>query len=232
MKKIFLGALVFLGAAAYCAAAGIAEEARAGNERADVSYALGMALATDILMDSPLEFNVDAFIRGVRDVVENRGTRFTLEEAIQIIQSAYIAAHATMGERNLAEGQAFLAENARRPGVVTTPSGLQYEVIVEGTGAMPAISDVVLVHYTGTTIDGTVFDTTMDDGMPVEIPLDMVIPGWSEGLRMMREGGRAILFIPPHLAYGEGGAGGLIEPNATLIFEVELISIARFGDGE
>jgi len=226
MKHIFLGVLVFLGAAAYCAAAGIAEEARAGNERADMSYAFGMAIAAEFFLGSGIELNYDAFLRGFRDIMENRETRHTMDEAMDIIQAAFAAGQAAMAERNLAEGEAFLAANAQRPGVITTPSGLQIEMLAEGSGDKPDISDVVLVHYRGTTIDGTVFDSSLD-GEPLDISLDWVIPGWAEGLRMMREGGRAIFFIPPNLAYGSEGVGGIIEPNATLIFEVELIEIVR-----
>ena len=120
-----------------------------------------------------------------------------------------------------------MIENGNRPEVVVLPSGLQYEIITEGTGHRPGPLDVVLVHYHGTTIDGTVFDTTFDLGTPIEIPLNRVIPGWSEGLRNMREGGRSILYIPPHLAYGEAGAGSFIGPNEVLIFDVEFIEITQ-----
>ena len=227
MKNVFLCALVFFGVTAYCAAAGIAEEARAGNERAEMSYAFGMAIAAEFFLDSGIELNYDAFIRGFRDVMENRETRYTMEEAMDIIQAAFEAAQAAMWEQNLLEGETFLAENAQRPGVITTPSGLQIEIIVEGTGDSPDIADVVLVHYRGTTIDGTVFDSSLERGEPLEVALDWVIPGWSEGLRMMREGGKAVLFIPPDLAYGSQGIAGVIQPNSTLIFEVELIEIVR-----
>jgi len=226
MKKFLCCVLIFIGAAAYVKAAGIADEAMRGNERADASYAFGMAIATDIFLDSGMQFNYDAFIRGFRNVMEGNPSRFTLEEAFALIQGAYITAHEQMLERNLAEGEEFLAENALQDGVVITPSGLQYKVIIEGTGDIPDISDTVLVHYRGMTITGVVFDTTFDDG-PVEVPLDMVISGWSEGIRMMREGGTSMLFIPPHLAYGEDGAAGMIPPNTTLIFEVQLIGIVR-----
>ncbi|MCL2374664.1 MAG: FKBP-type peptidyl-prolyl cis-trans isomerase [Treponema sp.] len=227
MKNIFFAALVFFGAVSFAAAAGIAEEARQGNERADMSYAVGMILGEDLLFSGPgLELNYDAFLRGFRDAMEGRETRFTMEEAVTMIQAAFMAAEAALWERNLEEGAEFMASNAQRPGVNTTASGLQYETIREGTGETPDISDVVLVHYRGTTIDGTEFDRTEED-RPIQIPLDMVIPGWSEGIRLMREGGKALLFIPPDLAYGDRGAGGVIEPNATLIFEVELISIVR-----
>jgi len=223
MKRIFCGALVLFGIAVFYATA----ESENGGEKAELSYAFGMAVAADIFLESGFEIDYDAFIQGFRNIMEGRETRHTMEQAMDIIHAAYITAQAAMLEQNLIEGLAFLAENAQRPGVVTTTSGLQYEVIVEGAGERPESGDVVLVHYRGTTIDGVVFDSTFDRGMPVEIPLDIVIPGWSEGLRLMREGGRAILYIPPSLAYGERGAGGIIAPNSTLIFEVELIAIVR-----
>jgi len=224
MKNIFFGILFLSGIAAFCSASGIAEEAEKGKERSEMSYAFGMVVAGDIF-GSGLEINYDAFIRGFRDVMENEKTRYTMDEAMEKIQAAYVAAQAETGERNRAEGAAFLAENGKRPGVVTTASGLQYEVISEGTGETPEMHDVVLVHYRGTTVHDVEFDTTFDSGMPMEIPLDRVIPGWSEGLLLMREGGKAKLYIPPNLAYGSRGAGGAIGPNATLIFEVELLSI-------
>jgi len=227
MKTFFLGALVFLGSAALCAAAGISEEARQGNEKAEMSYAFGMITAAEFFLGIGIDLNYDAFLRGFRGVLENQETRHTMDEALDLIQAAFAAAEAAIWEQNLLEGEAFLAENAQRPGVITTPSGLQIEMLVEGSGDMPDITDVVLVHYHGTTIDGTVFDSTLERGVPIEIPLDRVIPGWAEGLRMMREGGKAVLFLPPHLAYGSQGAGGIIGPNSTIIFEVELLSIVR-----
>lgn len=227
MKHLFFGTLVFFAATAFSAASGIAEEVARDNEKAENSYAFGMVIASEFFLGSGIELNYAAFLRGFRDVMENRETRHTLDEAMDIIQAAFAAGQAAIAERNLAEGQAFLAENAQRPGVITTPSGLQIEIIREGTGEIPDISDVVRVHYQGTTIDGAIFDSTLERGQPLELPLDMVIPGWSEGLRMMREGGTARLFIPPELAYGSQGAGGVIAPNATLIFEVELLEIVR-----
>jgi len=226
MKNLIFGTLLFFGSLYFCAAAGITEETRRGNERADLSYAFGMLIGSD-LTETGLEFNYDAFVRGFRDTMENEPTRFTMDEAMLIINNAFIAAQAELRERNRILTEAFLAENRNRPEVTVTPSGLQYEVILEGTGDMPGPIDIVLVHYQGTTIDGTVFDTTHDGGEPVEIPLDRVIPGWAEGLRLMREGGRSILYIPPDLAYGERGAGAVIAPNAVIIFDVELIAITQ-----
>jgi len=132
-----------------------------------------------------------------------------------------------MGEVNKAAGEAFLAENAKRPEVKTTKSGLQYEVINEGSGNKPMASDTVVVHYTGTLIDGTVFDSSVERGTPATFGVTQVIPGWVEALQMMQEGAKWRLYIPSDLAYGSRGAGGAIGPNSTLIFDVELIQIAK-----
>jgi FKBP-type peptidyl-prolyl cis-trans isomerase len=226
MKKLFFFLPVLLGAVLAINAEGIAEEARKGNEKADMSYAFGMIVASD-LAGTGLEFNYNAFIRGFREVMEKQKTRYTMDEAMNIIQTAFASAQAEVGERNLREGTAFLARNAGRTGVVTTTSGLQYELIAEGYGETPAPSDTVSVHYRGMTIDNFVFDSTYEEGVPLEIPLYRVIPGWSEGLRMMREGGSAKLYIPSNLAYGEEGMGSAIGPNSVLIFEVELLSIIK-----
>ena len=226
MKKIFWAVLFFLSAVVFSGAAGIAEEAEKGNAKADMSYAFGMIIADD-LKETGLEFNYDAFIRGFRDTMENRKTLYSMDEAGDKINAAFMAVQEEIGQRNKEEGEVFLAENALKPGIVITPSGLQLEVISEGSGEMPGPADRVLVHYQGATIDGSVFDSTYERDEPMWIPLDRVIPGWSEGLRMINEGSKAILYIPPSLAYGENGAGNAIGPNAVLIFNVELLEIMR-----
>lgn len=132
-------------------------------------------------------------------------------------------ANATTPAENKAAGETFLAENAKKPGIVTTASGLQYQVLTEGTGASPSSTDNVTVHYKGTTLDGKEFDSSYSRGAPATFPLNRVIAGWTEGLQLMKEGGKTRLFIPSNLAYGERGAGRDIGPNAALIFEVELI---------
>jgi FKBP-type peptidyl-prolyl cis-trans isomerase FkpA len=132
-------------------------------------------------------------------------------------------ANATTPAENKAAGEAFLAENAKKPGITTTASGLQYQVITEGTGATPGATDNVTVHYKGTTLDGKEFDSSYKHGGPASFPLNGVIAGWTEGLQLMKEGGKNRLFIPSNLAYGERGAGRDIGPNSALIFEVELI---------
>jgi FKBP-type peptidyl-prolyl cis-trans isomerase len=129
--------------------------------------------------------------------------------------------------KNRAEGEAFLAENAEKPGVTTLPSGLQYQVLAEGEGEPPAATDSVTVHYRGTLIDGTEFDSSYARGEPASFPLERVIRGWTEGLQLMRPGAKYRLFVPSELAYGEGSAGSKIGPGSTLVFEVELLSVQR-----
>jgi len=126
---------------------------------------------------------------------------------------------------NLIKGQAFLKENAIKPGVHSTPSGLQYKIISEGHGKTPKATDTVRVNYRGTTIDGTEFDSSYKRNEPIEFPLNGVIPGWTEGVQLMKEGGKIQLFIPSNLAYGSQGAGGVIPPDSTLIFDIELLKI-------
>jgi FKBP-type peptidyl-prolyl cis-trans isomerase len=131
----------------------------------------------------------------------------------------------TMAQSNLELGQAFLKQNSTQPGVKTTPSGLQYKVIAEGKGKSPKATDTVLVHYRGTTIDGQEFDSSYKRNEPISFPLNGVIPGWTEGVQLMKEGGKIQLFIPSNLAYGSRGAGGVIPPDATLVFDIELLKV-------
>jgi FKBP-type peptidyl-prolyl cis-trans isomerase FkpA len=126
---------------------------------------------------------------------------------------------------NLAKGQAFLKENASKPGVHTTPSGLQYLVLSEGKGKAPKATDTVLVHYRGSLLDGTEFDSSYKRNEPISFPLNGVIPGWTEGVQLMKEGGKTRLFIPSNLAYGSQGAGGVIPPDSTLVFDIELLKV-------
>jgi FKBP-type peptidyl-prolyl cis-trans isomerase len=138
-----------------------------------------------------------------------------------------VASAAGSAEQNLKDGEAFLAANAKKSGVKTLPSGLQYMVIKEGKGKRPAATDLVTVHYRGTLINGTEFDSSYRRGQPATFPLNQVIRGWTEGVQLMKEGAKYRFFIPPQLAYGPRGAGGVIGPNATLIFDVELISVQK-----
>lgn len=204
----------------------------------DSSYAFGMFTASQMGF-SGVSFDYYAFMEGFRNFNEGRDTRLTQDQAMELINTAIVMLQEEMmrqqeemmlqmaeeAEANLEAGQAYLAMNAQRPGVNTTASGLQYEVLVQGTGAVPGPQDVVRVHYEGTFLDGTVFDSSIARGEPTEFPVGMVIQGWVEGLQLMNVGSTFRFVIPSDLAYGPHGAGALIPPNATLIFRVELIDI-------
>jgi len=150
---------------------------------------------------------------------------FAVAVILLIHPSPVMSQDATNPTSNLAKGQAFLKENATKPGVHTTPSGLQYKIISEGTGKKPAATDTVLVNYRGTTIDGVEFDSSYKRNEPIEFPLNGVIPGWTEGVQLIKEGGKIQLTIPANLAYGSAGAGGVIAPDSTLIFDIELLKV-------
>jgi FKBP-type peptidyl-prolyl cis-trans isomerase len=158
----------------------------------------------------------------------NLPTIKSLATALALASTTILTTTTTMAQdsaSNLQKGQAFLKENATKPGVHTTPSGLQYKVITEGHGRSPVATDTVLVHYRGTTIDGTEFDSSYKRNEPISFPLNGVIPGWTEGVQLMKEGGKMELFIPSNLAYGSRGAGGVIAPDSTLIFDIELLKV-------
>jgi len=187
------------------------------------SYALGMNIGTNFRM-SGIFPDMDEFARGMLDALRDE-TRYTMEEAAEVFHNAYTAAMERRNEASRQQEAEFLAENAERPGIIVTASGLQYEVIVEGDGPRPSVFDTVRVHYEGTLLDGTVFDSSHFRGVPVEFPLLGVIPGWTEGLQLMTVGSVYRFYIPSELGYGSHGAGPQIPPYSTLIFEVELLDI-------
>ena len=197
-----------------------------------LSYALGMSMGHNFKA-SGIDKVVSAdFAAGVAAVYEGAEPRISYDEAKDIIREYFTALEAKqqeaakkMGEVNAAAGEAFLAENGKRAEVKTTASGLQYEVVTEGTGAQPAAGDMVTVHYTGRLIDGTVFDSSEERGEPATFGVTQVIPGWVEALQMMKVGSTWRLYIPSALAYGPQGAGGAIGPNQTLIFDVTLLGV-------
>jgi FKBP-type peptidyl-prolyl cis-trans isomerase FklB len=195
------------------------------------SYALGMNIAHTVKAQ-PLDLDQNAFVQGVRDVLFGGKTLMTEDEmaaALGVLQNEMAAKAAEaakqMGEINKKEGADFLAANKTKDGVVTLPSGLQYKIITAGTGPKPTAADTVICNYRGTLLNGTEFDSSYKRGQPATFPVGRVIKGWTEALQLMPVGSKWQLFIPSDLAYGERGAGADIAPNATLIFEVELISI-------
>jgi FKBP-type peptidyl-prolyl cis-trans isomerase len=191
----------------------------------DASYALGMDVGSSLKQNS-LNPDYGAFEQGLKDVLNDKETRLSREEAVEKIQEAFTLIMEKQSEAQQQAEVEFLAENSKKEGITITDSGLRYEVITEGTGPKPGPTDTVRVHYEGTLTDGTIFDSSYSRGEPAEFPLDGVIPGWTEGIQLMGEGAKYKFYIPSELAYGPGGNRG-IPPYSPLTFEVELISIVK-----
>jgi FKBP-type peptidyl-prolyl cis-trans isomerase FklB len=191
------------------------------------SYALGMSMASFYKQQGVTKINTAVMNKAIDDVMKNGKKAFTDDQANKCLNDQFTKIRAEKSASAKKEGDAFLAANKTKPGVVTTASGLQYQVIKEGTGPKPAETDKVKVHYHGTLVDGTVFDSSVDRGEPVTFPVNGVIPGWVEALQLMPVGSKWKLFIPSNLAYGDNGAGEKIKPGATLVFEVELLGIEK-----
>ena len=189
-----------------------------------VSYALGMSIGRQLQQMNAAEVNVDDFAQAIKDVFASK-TSLTDSEAQQAVQDFFQRKAEEQAGAAKAEGEAFLAENAKKEGVVSLPSGLQYQVLREGDGRKPAATDQVECHYEGTLINGQVFDSSYQRGQTATFGLNQVIAGWTEGLQLMQEGAKYRFFTPYHLAYGERGAGQSIPPFATLIFDVELVKV-------
>lgn len=209
--------------------AGCGDESK--KEDWKVGYSLGYKLGERIQKEMT-DLNVDGFVSGFKDAYAGGKDRKLADEEMQAAIQGYQETRVAQmrdemkakGDKNAVMGKAFLAENGKKPGVTTTASGLQFEVLAQGTGAKPKATDIVKAKYHGTLIDGTVFDSTRERGdVPAEFPLNRVIPGWTEGLQMMNKGAKYKFYIPSELAYGERGAGPQVGPNAVLIFEVELV---------
>ena len=190
-----------------------------------LSYALGLSMGNNFKSSGIQTLSVTDFANGVKAVYEGEKPEMTYDEAKQVINDLFTQMQREVNDRNRAEGEAFLAENKKKSGVVVLPSGLQYEVLTEGKGKKPAATDRVQCHYHGTLINGEVFDSSIERGEPAVFGVSQVIPGWVEALQLMPEGSKWRLFIPSDLAYGENGAGGKIAPNSTLIFDVELLKV-------
>lgn len=199
-----------------------------------LSYALGMSMGHNFKGTGIKTLNSADFAAGVASVYDGVKPKMTFDEAKRIVNEYFAklevemqAEAAKQGEVNRKNGEAFLTENAKREGIKVTESGLQYEVLESGKGDSPKASDNVEVHYTGKLIDGTVFDSSVERGVPASFGVTQVIPGWVEALQLMHEGDKWRLYIPSDLAYGPNGAGGVIGPNMTLIFDVELLRVIK-----
>ncbi len=198
-----------------------------------LSYALGLGIGQQLVqMGAAADMNIDDFAQSIKDVISGNELKVSHREAQQIVQDYFAKQEAKMnaertekGKAAREEGEKYLAENAKKEGVKTLPSGLQYQVLREGNGKKPTAKDSVKCHYEGFLIDGTVFDSSVQRGEPAVFGLQQVIAGWTEGLQLMQEGAKYRFFIPYRLAYGEGGAGQMIPPYAALIFDVELIEV-------
>ncbi len=228
MKHLWMIIFLFL----FFSTQAVGEEKGAPKNQKDrISYVIGMDIGTNLKKQS-VEVNPDLLLKGIKDALSGNKPLMTdqeIKETIAAFQKEMQAKQEEvakkMGEKNKKEGEAFLAENKKREGVITLASGLQYKVLKKGSGKKPKATDTVTTHYRGTLIDGTEFDSSYRRGQPVSFPVNGVIAGWTEALQLMEEGAKWQLFIPSSLAYGERGAGPQIGPNATLIFEVELISV-------
>ena len=197
-----------------------------------VSYALGLGIGQQLAQMGAEDISAEDFAAAIKDVLEGKELKVSHREAQTIVQDYFQkqeqklqAQRAEAGKAHKEAGEKYLAENAKKAGVITLPSGLQYQVLKEGNGKKPTAKDTVMCHYEGFLIDGTVFDSSVQRGEPATFPLQQVIAGWTEGLQLMQEGAKYRFFIPYRLAYGEGGAGASIPPFAALIFDVELIQV-------
>ena len=227
MKKIsILSSLLILSSASF--AANISNKS---TEKDQLGYSYGYVMGRTNA-DTLKDINLDAFIEGLKQGSTGQRSSLTDQEMAQALtkykkqsESKQLIEFQKLAAENLKSGQQFLQENAKQAGIVTRPTGLQYQVIQQGQGKTPKATSKVKVHYEGRLIDGTVFDSSIARNQAVEFQVSQVIPGWTEGLQLMKEGAKYRFFIPADLAYGEIGSGDAIEPNSTLIFDVELLKV-------
>jgi FKBP-type peptidyl-prolyl cis-trans isomerase FklB len=207
----------------------IAEDPQIQTDKQKFSYGIGLQIGQG-LKNQKLDIDQRALELAIRDALAGSEPRISIEELRAVMakeEQKMTTAKDVTAKKNLEVGKAFLAENAKLDGVKTTDSGLQYRVIKAGTGPSPKLTDTVTVHYKGTLIDGTEFDSSYSRNQPATFPLKGVVKGWQEALPMMKEGGKWEIFVPSTIAYGDKGAGGAIGPNETLIFEIELLNIQK-----
>ncbi len=191
-----------------------------------VSYSLGVTVGANLKMNGVDSLNPDLLAAAIKDIYSSNKPQISQDSAKGVLDNYFMKLKASQDQKNKGASAKFFAENKTKPGVTELPSGLQYQIVKQGIGAKPTANDTVTVHYTGKLLDGTVFDSSVERNEPATFPVSMVIPGWTEALQLMNVGSKWVLYIPSSLGYGEHGAGGVIPPNATLVFEVELLSIS------
>ncbi len=192
-----------------------------------LSYCIGISIGNGLKSQKITGLNPQIIANAMDWAIKGDSIKFSKEKAESFIRDYFAKKQGGVAAENLKKANAFLADNKKKPGVIELPSGLQYTVITEGTGPIPTDSNTVKTNYKGTLIDGTVFDSSYDRGEPAEFPVNGVIPGWTEALKLMKTGSKWKLFIPPSLAYGERSPGGVIGPNELLIFELELLEVTQ-----
>lgn len=190
-----------------------------------ISYALGLGIGQQLKSMNIEDFSIEDFAKSISDVMSGKETAISSRDAQALLNEYFQKKEKEQAQNAIAEGKVYLEQNAKRDGVTQTKSGLQYEVLIEGTGKSPKATDTVRCHYEGRLLDGTVFDSSYKRGEPADFGLNQVIPGWTEGVQLMKEGAKFRFHIPYLLAYGERGAGAQIPPYSTLIFDVELIKV-------
>jgi FKBP-type peptidyl-prolyl cis-trans isomerase FklB len=227
MKKIFFAFILSVSLITNLAAQvqEVSYENPLKNASDSLSYSFGFLIGNNLMTQGVKELNHDLFLQGFNNGFANEQPILKIENANTCVQDYFNKQIADESNMNLQKSAEFLVENQSREGVVTLPSGLQYKILEPGEGTPPKATDQVRVHYTGTFIDGTVFDSSIERNEPIVFGVNQVIPGWTEALQLMKPGAKWMLFVPPALAYGEKGAGGVIGPNQALVFEVQLIEV-------
>jgi FKBP-type peptidyl-prolyl cis-trans isomerase FklB len=226
MKKLGTAGILALAIIAFttCNSTTSFKSSKVKNNIDSASYMIGISVGYSLKSQKVPDVNVALIAKGIEEVLNDDST-VTPQEAQMFLNQYFTELRDKEAEVNKEKGQEWLAQNKEKPGVITTESGLQYKVIEEGTGKTPQITDRVKCHYEGRLIDGTVFDSSYERGQPAEFALRGVIRGWTEGLQLMKEGGKSELYVPSDLAYGPRGGGQIIGPNETLIFTIELLEV-------
>jgi FKBP-type peptidyl-prolyl cis-trans isomerase FklB len=224
-KSILLAVCFSFSALLSCEGQKGGKEVSLKSKTDSVAYAIGVSIGGSMKKDGLDSLNIDILAKALKFALKGDSVQLTAQQAQGVIQSYLGDKQKQKADANIAAGKKFLEENKKKPGVIELPSGLQYQVIKEGTGPKPVATDTVKVHYHGTNLDGTVFDSSVDRGTPIEYPVSGFVKGWIEALQMMNVGSKWKLFVPSELGYGERGSGPKIQPNSTLIFEIELLGI-------